>query len=133
MSRCKFVGAALAVAWQRMPTPLFKGRAFTQTSNAILIIYLAAEKRHSTTPQQEKSSLVSRLVETWEKIPVHIQGELGEEVSREEREKVMGQKICLIDMIVIFREGLVFYFLFFHLPVLFENRSCLTQLNFVVF
>jgi hypothetical protein len=29
----------------------------------------------SFSPQHEKSSLVSRLVETWEELPVHIQGE----------------------------------------------------------
>jgi hypothetical protein len=36
-------------------------------------------------PQHEKSSLVSRLVETWEKLPVHIQGE--------ERQSVVKKKI----------------------------------------
>jgi hypothetical protein len=36
-------------------------------------------------PQHEKSSLVSRLVETWEKLPVHVQGE--------EKQSVVGKKI----------------------------------------
>jgi hypothetical protein len=36
-------------------------------------------------PQHEKSSLVSRLVETWEKLPVHIQGE--------EKQSVIKKKI----------------------------------------
>jgi hypothetical protein len=36
-------------------------------------------------PQHEKSSLVSRLVETWEKLPVHIQGE--------EKQSVVKKKI----------------------------------------
>jgi hypothetical protein len=36
-------------------------------------------------PQYEKSSLVSRLVETWEKLPVHIQGE--------EKQSVVKKKI----------------------------------------
>jgi hypothetical protein len=36
-------------------------------------------------PQHEKSSLVSRLVETWEKLPVHVQGE--------EKQSVVKKKI----------------------------------------
>jgi hypothetical protein len=36
-------------------------------------------------PQHEKSSLVSRLEETWEKLPVHIQGE--------EKQSVVKKKI----------------------------------------
>jgi hypothetical protein len=47
-------------------------------------------------PQQEKYSMVSRLVKTWEKLPVHIQGEEKKVVVKKEIKSWASKYVRLI-------------------------------------
>jgi hypothetical protein len=54
-------------------------------SNHVMSFMSRQATSRSFPPQHEKSSQVSRLVETWEKLPVHVQGE--------EKQSVVKKKI----------------------------------------